>query len=464
MSPSETIAEAAPNNAAKGQTSTSMERNQNDAPERTSQSYTAKPTRLMALNQNILQNESGSVALANTDRVVSVFYGTNRQLRAMPNLGGTLRWGAFVLSLACFLVCVVKFAKQRSMKFAIIALLGLMGLTSMARDSLDIAYWFPNRAAMFTGEYSSEIKYGVCDVSIPPIHTPGELESPSLLLRWEVVEDPEKHIVLKSTQPLDRDDFFSKLQHTLDSKGKSLLVFIHGYNVSFDDAARRTAQMAYDLKFPGAPVFYSWPSYNNWYRYPDDKANIERSVDQIKDFLQQLAKDSKAESINLIAHSMGNVGLTQAIAKMGVDRPIFNQVVLAAPDIDANVFRNEIAPRITSKANRFTLYTSKNDLALVASRFFNSSGRLGDSREGPIAVPGIDTIDATDIDTSLLGHSYYGSNASVLDDISSLLLGKPLSERSHLRAQNDATPPYWIFDPSWRTVKNGTTNSEPITR
>ncbi len=52
--------------------------------------------------------------------------------------------------------------------------------------------------------------------------------------------------------------------------------------------------MAYDLKFPGAPVFYSWPSYNNWYRYPDDKANIERSVDQIKDFLQQLAIDSKA--------------------------------------------------------------------------------------------------------------------------------------------------------------------------
>ncbi len=107
------------------------------------------------------------------------------------------------------------------MKFAIIALLGLMGLTSMARDSLDMAYWFPNRTALFTGEYSSEIKYGVCEVSIPPIHTPGELESPSLLLKWEVVEDPEKHIVLKSTQPLDRDDFFNKLQHTLDTKGKA---------------------------------------------------------------------------------------------------------------------------------------------------------------------------------------------------------------------------------------------------
>lgn len=428
------------------------------------QSYLSKPTRMMALNQQALLSEKESAALSANTRLVNVFYGTNRQLRALPNLGGTLRWGAFSLSLVCFLVCVVKFAKQRSMKFAIIALLGLMGLTSMARDSLDIAYWLPNRNALFTGEYSSEIKYGVCEVSIPPIHTPGELESPSLLLKWEVVQDPEKHIVLKSTQPLERSDFFSKLHETLDSKGKSLLVFVHGYNVSFDDAARRTAQMAFDLKFPGAPVFYSWPSYNNWYRYPDDKVNIERSVDQIKDFLQQLAIDSKAESINLIAHSMGNVGLTQAIAKMGVDRPIFNQVVLAAPDIDAQVFRNEIAPRITNKARRVTLYTSKNDLALVASRFFNASGRLGDSRQGPIAVPGIDTIDATDVDTSLLGHSYYGSNASVLDDIASLLLGKPLSERSYLKARSDVTPPYWTFDPAWRTAKNASTNSEPINR
>jgi esterase/lipase superfamily enzyme len=422
------------------------------------------PMQMMALNKNGKSTQVELVDPKENNQIVKVFYGTNRQSRSLPNLGGALRWGAFAISLGCFLVCVVKFARQKSMKFAIVALLGLLGLTSMARDSLDISYWLPSRNALYTGEYSSEIKYGVCEVSIPPIHVPGELESPSLWMKWEVVEDPDKHIVLKSTQPLPRDEFFDKLRDTLDTKGKSLLVFVHGYNVSFEDAARRTAQMAYDLKFPGAPVFYSWPSYNNWYRYPDDKINIERSVDQIKDFLQQIAIDSKAESINLIAHSMGNVGLTQALAKMGGERPIFNQVVLAAPDIDARVFREDIAPRITSKANRITLYTSKNDLALVASRFFNSGSRLGDSRDGPVAVPGIDTIDATDIDTSLLGHSYYGSNASVLDDISSLLLGKPLSERSYLRMQSNVTPPYWTFDPSWRTAQTELLNSTPVQR
>jgi esterase/lipase superfamily enzyme len=41
---------------------------------------------------------------------------------------------------------------------------------------------------------------------------------------------------------------------------KSAFIFVHGYNVTFEDAARRTAQMSYDLSFDGAPVFYSWPS------------------------------------------------------------------------------------------------------------------------------------------------------------------------------------------------------------
>jgi esterase/lipase superfamily enzyme len=323
-----------------------------------------------------------------------------------------------------------------------------------------MAYWFPDRAGLYSGEYSKEIKYGVCQVTIPPKHTPGEMESPSLLLQWEVKPDPDKHIVLKKTVPLEKDQFFAQLKQSMNEKGKSLLVFIHGYNVSFDDAARRTAQMSFDLKFAGAPVFYSWPSYSNWYRYPDDATNIELSVSQIQSFLQQLAKDSQAESINVIAHSMGNVGLTRALASMNEARPIFNQVVLAAPDIDAEVFRKEIAPNIKDKARRITLYTSKTDLALVASRYFNARSALGDSSHGAIALAGIDTIDATSVDSSLLGHSYYGSNVNVLDDISNLLSGKGFHDRPYLKLQADASPPYWTFSSQTRTA----TTSQPQSR
>ncbi|MBU6174713.1 MAG: alpha/beta hydrolase, partial [Planctomycetes bacterium] len=332
----------------------------------------------------------------------------------------------------------------------------------LARDSLDIAFWFPERRQIYGSEYSDEVKFGVCQVTIPRLHTPGELESPSLLLRFEVKHDPEKHIVLAKTQPLPATDFYDQLQKEMGRSGKNLLVFIHGYNVSFEDAARRTAQMAVDLKFPGAPVFYSWPSYSNWYRYPDDAENIQASVGQIRTFLEELANKAGADSINLVAHSMGNVGLTQALADLQTSKPLFNQVVLAAPDIDAKVFREQIAPRITTKARRVTLYTSQTDLALLASRYFNSGDRIGDSSRGIVTIPGIDTIDATSVDSSLLGHSYYGSNVNVLDDIANLLRDLPVGERQYLELQAESKPPYWSFAPQYR--KASLQGRDPATR
>jgi esterase/lipase superfamily enzyme len=348
--------------------------------------------------------------------------------------------------------CIIGFAKRRAIVYAIVALVGLMGLTAMARDSLDMAFWFPQRTKVYNGEYSDEVKLGVCQVTIPKNHVPGELESPSFLLRMEVKWDPEKHIVLANTQPLEREEFYSQLHSCMDRSGKNLLVFVHGYNVSFEDAARRTAQMASDLEFPGAPVFFSWPSHNDWYRYPDDAENIQASVNQIRSFLEQIARESKAESINLVAHSMGSVGLTQALAGLSDREPVFNQVVLAAPDIDATVFREEIAPKITKTAKRVTLYTSQTDLALLASRYFNAGDRVGDSSRGVLSIPGIEVIDATEIDSSLLGHSYYGSNIQVLDDIANLFRNKALTDRKYLEYQADATPPHWSFSPQYRSA------------
>jgi esterase/lipase superfamily enzyme len=277
----------------------------------------------------------------------------------------------------------------------------------------------------------------------------------------EVFEDPTKHIVLKSVHRLDPDSFFDDMHHEMEQKGSSVLVFVHGYNVSFEDAARRTAQMAYDLKFPGAPVFYSWPSQANWYGYRQDTENIKNSVEQIKSFLTEVADKSEATSINLVAHSMGNVGLTSALLKMNDSR--FNQIVLAAPDIDAETFKRDIAPKIISKGQRVTLYTSKTDLALIASKYFNRGPRAGDSANELLSVPGIQTIDATSVDSSLLGHSYYGSNVTVLYDLGQLLNGQPIESRDYLRPNSDLTKPYWYFAPP-RTAARSSIPVVPLRR
>ncbi len=329
---------------------------------------------------------------AGEPKIVRVFYGTNRS--RISNDHGQNELAVSVLATAgggllAMVFCLFGFLRNGNRRFALVALiaiavlapLGLHAASKLTRSSQRIA-------VSYGAEYRPEIELGTCEVSIPPNHQPGMLEAPTLYT-LQVKPDVQKHVVLTAVENLTHERFYEAMHATMDQKGKNMLVFIHGYNVSFEDAARRTAQMSIDLEFPGVAAFYSWPSQANWYGYALDKDNIELSVTQIKSFLLDLASNSNAETINLIAHSMGNVGLTQALKAMDDSHkgPLFNQVVLAAPDIDAEVFKDRIAPNIVAKAQHVTLYTSQTDLALIASRFFNNGPRAGDSGAGVLRFP-----------------------------------------------------------------------------
>ncbi len=91
-------------------------------------------------------------------------------------------------------------------------------------------------------------RYGTCDVSIPARHQFGELERPSLW-RLEFRESEARHVLLKSVTPLEGDACLGQMRADLArTRSPDIFVFIHGYNVSFQEAAMRTAQMAFDLK------------------------------------------------------------------------------------------------------------------------------------------------------------------------------------------------------------------------
>ena len=115
------------------------------------------------------------------------------------------------------------------------------------------------------------ITYGTCDVTVPKDHRVGEIESPSFI-RLEFSENPAKHVILANVEKQSATDFYRDVgTKVAASKGKSAFIFVHGYNVTFEDAARRTAQMSYDLKFDGAPVFFSWPSQGTYLGYTVDE-------------------------------------------------------------------------------------------------------------------------------------------------------------------------------------------------
>jgi hypothetical protein len=112
----------------------------------------------------------------------------------------------------------------------------------------------------FGSEPADKLHLGTCKVSIPRDHRMGELEGPSIL-RLEFRNDPAKHIVLVETKIEQPGQFFRQVSERMaHSKAREALVFVHGFNTDFERAARRTAQLAYDLGFDGAPILYSWPS------------------------------------------------------------------------------------------------------------------------------------------------------------------------------------------------------------
>jgi len=278
---------------------------------------------------------------------------------------------------------------------------------------------------VFNATRSKLLSYGEVDVSIPLDHHIGELESPSIW-KLEFRPEPDKHVAVLRTATLVRETFLSKLKDGIaKSSKKSVLLFVHGFNVSFADAARRTAQMAHDVGFKGVPVFFSWPSQDRLLSYTVDEQSIIDSEPHLERFLREMLLATDAENIYLIAHSIGTRGLTRALIALGQTDPKsigrIKEVILAAPDIGTTEFTEQIAPSLRKLGAPITLYASSNDRALSLSMQLHGGARAGESGDHIVVFNGIETIDASNTDTDLVGHSYYGDRRSVIADMSYLV-------------------------------------------
>lgn len=311
----------------------------------------------------------------------------------------------------------------------------------------------------FGGGRGIDLTYGALTISVPLHHIAGAIEKPSIW-KLEFSENPKKHMVVLEREVASRDEFFAQISHTLTRKGgaPASFIFVHGYNVAFDDAARRTAQITYDLDFRGAPVFYSWPSQATLQGYTADENNVEWTQYHLKEFLLDYAQRTTGTDIYLIAHSMGNRALTRAVGTLFTEHPElkgrFKEIILTAPDIDADVFKRDIAPRLVAGCDKITLYVSDGDKALLASKTLHGGDyvRIGDSSDGIAVIKGIETVDASGLDTSFLEHSYFAESHSVLSDIRRLVLEGLRAAQRGLRPMETAPgADYWSFDPELLT-------------
>lgn len=319
------------------------------------------------------------------------------------------------------------------------------------------AYYATNRvraaspatpADTFSNDGLAELTFGRIVVSIPLSHEPGSIELPQLW-KFERTPDPNKHFVLKSVSPLATDEARRELSEQLNaSPSKSMFVYVHGYNMGFQEAALRTAQLAHDLKFPGIPFFYSWPSANRIRSYLQDEETARLCESVFEAVLSELAK-LPVQDIYIVAHSMGNriVGHgVQAYVEKGKNTKMIKELLLAAPDINADLFKTTIAPRLAQmQGTRTTIYASSFDLALMASKVMHGFRRVGESSGGVLVYNGMDTVDASGASTSIrnFGHSYLVDSATVIKDLSSVI-GKRLAAKARGLIQKGAAPDlYW---------------------
>jgi len=314
-----------------------------------------------------------------------------------------------------------------------------------------------SKAAQFYGTKRGDLELGYLDVSIPKTHKYGELEASS---RWSIFSIglgtdalKNKYVLLLHVEPLNEQSFHSQLRaHVQNSPSNDIFLFVHGYNSSFSNSARRTAQLAYDLDFDGTPMMYSWPSQNSASSYTVDEAAVRVSGRKMARFLTAIVAQANADRIHIIAHSMGNRAVIEALETFIASRDpaepakAFDQIVFTAPDVDRDYFV-DVIDDIKKIANRVTLYASENDFALKTSAAMHGAPRAGMAGESIIIVDGLDTIDFSAVDADVLGHAYFATNAGAIYDLFRLLWkGDPPEQRCGVKSSSENADSFWRFD------------------
>ena len=273
----------------------------------------------------------------------------------------------------------------------------------------------------FSTRRASEVNYQAFTVSVPPAHKPGEIE-------WSATKpDPQKHFIVRQRDRLSRDSFLNEAFASAGPK-KPLSVFVHGFNYNYQEAMLRGVQMAADARQSSNPIVFSWPSLASVTGYVGDKESATYSRDMLAALITDLTQLKTPEKVVVFGHSMGGWLVMEALRQLRLQgkNDVLNrlQVVLAAPDIDVDVFNKQLD--VIGRLNPpLTVLVSKDDRALQVSSFIGSDVvRVGaiDVENPQIRAEairkGVQFIDISALDASdPLNHDRYASLAAVVPQL-----------------------------------------------
>ena len=291
-------------------------------------------------------------------------------------------------------------------------------------------------------ERDASAHYGVCKINVPKNHSTGLIK-----LTKDNRQSSHDFFKILNSKNLSEPAVFEYLKKS----ERYPLVFVHGFNLRYEDAVLRASQIAYDLKYQGPVVLFSWPAGAGdgfldekmiTRTYDNNLKNAKASVSIFKDFLNQL--NFHHLKVNLVVHSMGHQVVLPALKDFAQQNPhskIINELILNAPDFEANEFI-DIADMVKSNSKRITIYCSYNDRAMTVSEIYNKNPRFG----ACAFSEKIDSINVSLVDAPALGlgHGYYSSRA-ILGDVFQVLLGIEAEKRLFIRkSEPNSTEKYFL--------------------
>lgn len=272
---------------------------------------------------------------------------------------------------------------------------------------------------MFGAERSATLNFADLTISVPPRRLLGKIVYP------KDKPDPARQFALvDAATGLGRERFLSRLNAKMENLPQAervVFLFVHGYNTDFAEGVYRHAQIKNDFEVPGAAVSYSWPSAGKAALYLYDRDSVEFARDGLVETLR-LVSASKARSIVLVGHSMGALLTMKALRTISEsgDRTMLrrvNMLVLAAPDIDVDVF-GEMLRDIDPLPPNTAIFVSRRDRALQASgRLRGGHPRVGQGGDiEDLRRAGITVLDLSDEKTprDRLNHNTFATSPTLI--------------------------------------------------
>jgi esterase/lipase superfamily enzyme len=289
--------------------------------------------------------------------------------------------------------------------------------------------------------------------------------------------------VLDAHEAARRDLQAEVARRILSSPRKELVLYVHGYHNTFEDAALTMGEMCHFLGREFACGIFTWPAGGKkgiLFGYNVDYESSVFATAHLSTAIRAVAATPGLERIHLVAHSRGTDVVAAALSELSAEAYMqqsnlarhfrIGNVVLLAPDIDVDVAPTRIfkvlsdpdlphggAPNPgamieSTPGFRVTIYMSPDDKALAASSWlFGSFVRLGRVDASMVPAEQIGLIgDLGFVDmiqirgkTDLFGHGYFTSNPRASADLIALL-------RYGLRPNEPGRPLEEIRRPFWR--------------